>query len=85
MVTGEFKIKYLYNPYINPKKEKAYALLEIIRTDLEESIHCAIESNSFTELISMYGYKNIFEIKNRFLKMSDDELIENLEDFIENN
>ncbi|MBK8626362.1 MAG: hypothetical protein IPN86_12610 [Saprospiraceae bacterium] len=85
LVTGKYQIKYLYNPYINPKKDKAYTMLEKIKTDLEESIRSAIESNSFNELLSLYGYKNTSEISNRFLKMTDDEFVENLEDFIENN
>jgi len=85
LISGEYQIKYLYNSYINPKKDKAYALFEIIKTDLEESLQNAIESNSFIELLSLYGYINISEISNRFLKMNDDEFIENLEDFIENN
>lgn len=85
LVTRGYQIKYLYNPYINPKKDKAYTLLEIIKTDLEESIQSAIESNSFNELLSLYGYKNTSEISNRFSKMTDDAFVENLEDFIENN
>ncbi len=85
LVTRGYEIKYLYNPYINPKKDKAYTLLEIIKTDLEESIQSAIESNSFNELLSLYGYKNTSEISNRFSKMTDDAFVENLEDFIENN
>ncbi|MBS1743112.1 MAG: hypothetical protein JST81_08765 [Bacteroidetes bacterium] len=85
LVSGKYQIKYLYNPYINPKKDKAYTLLENIKTDLEESIECAIESNSFNELLSMYGYENNSEISNRFLNMTDDSFVENLEDFIENN
>jgi len=85
LITGEYQIKFLYNPYINPKKDKAYTLLEIIKTDMEESIKNAIESNSFNELLSLYGHRNTSEISNRFLNMSDDEFIENLEDFIENN
>jgi hypothetical protein len=85
ILTGKYQIKYLYNPYINPKKDLAYSLLESIKTDLEESIQSAIESNSFNELLSLYEYKNTSEISSRFLKMTDDEFIENLEDFIENN
>jgi len=85
LVTRGYQIKYLYNPYINPKKDKAYTLLEVIKTDLEESIQSAIESNSFNELLSLYGYKNTSEISNRFSKMTDDAFVENLEDFIENN
>lgn len=85
LVSGKYQIKYLYNPYINPKKDKAYTLLENIKTDLEESIESAIESNSFNELLSMYGYENNSEISNRFLNMTDDSFVENLEDFIENN
>jgi hypothetical protein len=82
---GQYQIKYLYNPYINPKKDKAYALFEIIKADLEESIHNAIESNSFNELLTLYGYINTSENLSRFLKMTDDEFIETLEDFIETN
>jgi hypothetical protein len=85
LISGQYQIKYLYNPYLNPKKDKAYSLLEIIKTDLEESIQSAIESNSFNELLSLYEYKNTSEISSRFLKMTDDEFVENLEDFIENN
>lgn len=85
LITGEYKIKYLYNPYINPKKDKAYSFLEIIKTELEESTQCAVASSSFFELISLYGYKNISEISDRFLRMTDDEFIENIEDLIENN
>jgi hypothetical protein len=85
LVTGQYQIKYLYNPYANPKKDKAFALFEIIKTDLEESIQNAIESNSFNELLYLYGYINTSEILSRFSKMNDDEFIENLEDFIETN
>ena len=85
LISGQYQIKYLYNPYLNPKKDKAYSLLEIIKTDLEESIQSAIESNSFNELLSLYEYKNTSEISSRFLIMNDDEFVENLEDFIENN
>ena len=85
LLSGQYQIKYLYNPYLNPKKDKAYSLFEIIKTDLEESIQSAIESNSFNELLSLYEYKNTSEISSRFLKMTDDEFVENLEDFIENN
>lgn len=85
LITGEYQIKYLYNPYINPKKNKAYALFELIKSDLEESIQNAIESNSFNELLSLYGYTNASGISSRFLKMNDDEFIENLEDLIETN
>lgn len=85
LISGQYQIKYLYNPYVNPKKDKAYALFEIIKTDLEESIQNAIESNSFNELLSLFGYINTSEISSRFLKMNDDEFIENLEDFIETN
>lgn len=85
LFSKEYQIKYLYNPYISPQKDKAYALFEIIKTDLEESIQNAIESNSFVELLSLYGYKNTSEISSRFLKMNDEEFIENIEDFIENN
>ncbi len=83
-VIGEFKIKYLYNPYISPTKDKAYILLQIIKTKLEESVQCAIESNSFNDLISLYGYEESFKISERFSKMTDDEIIERLEDLIEN-
>jgi|GEM_PF-2136263 len=85
LIIGQYHIKYLYNPYVNPKKDKAYTLFEIIKTDLEESIQSAIESNSFNELISLYGYTKSSEILSRFSKMNDDEFIENLEDFIETN
>lgn len=85
LIMGQYHIKYLYNPYVNPKKDKAYTLFEIIKTDLEESIQSAIESNSFVELISLYGYTKSSEIISRFSKMNDDEFIENLEDFIETN
>jgi hypothetical protein len=85
LILGEYQIKYLYNPYLNPKKDKAYALFEIIITDLEESIQKAIESDSFNELLSLFRYENVTEIANRLLKMTDDEFIETLEDFIENN
>ena len=84
-VSGQFQIKYLYNPYIKPKKDKAYLLLEVIKTNLEESIQAAVDSDSFNELLSLLGYKNSPDISCRFLKMSDDEFIENLEDSIENN
>jgi hypothetical protein len=80
---GQYRIKYLYNPYINPKKDKAYELFELIKVDLEESIQNAIGSNSFNELLSLYGYSNTSIISGRFLKMNDDEFIENLEDLIE--
>ena len=60
-------------------------MFEIIKTDLEESIHNAIESNSFNELLTLYGYIKSPEILSRFSKMNDDEFIENLEDFIETN
>lgn len=85
LVSGQYQIKYLYNPYVNPKKDKAYALFEIIKTDLEESIQNAIESISFNELLTLYGYIKTSEILSRFSKMNDDEFIENLEDFIETN
>lgn len=85
LVTGNYHIKYLYNPYINPKKDMAYSLLEFIKTDLEESIQNAVESNSFNELLSLYNNNNTTEIVKRFLKMTDDQFIEDLEDFIENN
>jgi hypothetical protein len=85
LVSGEYYIKYLYNPYVNPKKDKAYGLFEIIKIDLEESIENAIESNSFNELLNLYGYIKTSEIVSRFLKMNDDEFIESLEDFIETN
>jgi hypothetical protein len=85
LLSGQYQIKYLYNPYVNPKKDKAYALFEIIKTDLEESIQNAIESNSFNELLSLYGYIKTSDILKRFSKMNDDEFIENLEDFIETN
>ena len=85
LVLGQYQIKYLYNPYVNPKKDRAYALFEIIKTDLEESIQNAIESNSFNQLLSLYGYIKTSEISSRFLKMNDDEFIENLEDIIETN
>lgn len=84
-VAGQYQIKYLYNPYIKPKRDKAFTLLQTIKFNLEKSIQVAIESNSFDELLSLYGYKNTSEFSNRFLKMTDDEFIENLEDFIENN
>lgn len=80
-----FQIRYLYNPYINPKKDKAYKLLEIIKINLEESIQSAIESDSFNELLSLFGYEKNSEISNRFSKMTDDDFIENIEDLIENN
>lgn len=83
LVLGQYHIKYLYNPYINPKKDKAYSLLQIIKIELEESIQNAIESNSFNELLSLYGYIKTSEILNRFSKMNDDEFIEKLEDLIE--
>lgn len=85
LLTGKYQIKYLYNPYINPKKDKAYSLLESIKTDLEESIQNAVESNSFKELLSLYGYNSTTDISSRFLKMTDDDFIEHMEDFIENN
>lgn len=85
LVRGEYQIKYLYNPYINPKKDQAYTLFEVIKADLEQSIQKAIESSSFTELLTLYGYEDISDISNRFLKMSDDDFVENLEDLIENN
>lgn len=84
LVTGEYQIKYLYNPYINPKKDQAYTLLETIKSDLEKSIQFAVEANAFNKLLSLYGYKNTSEISNRFLRLTDDEFIETLEDFIEN-
>ena len=85
LIIGKYQIKFLYNPYINPKKEKAYTLLEIIKIGLEESIQKAIESNSFNELLFLYGCNSTSELSSRFLKMTDDDFIENLEDFIENN
>jgi hypothetical protein len=45
----------------------------------------AIESNSFNELLTLYGYVKTSESLIRFSKMNDDEFIENLEDFIESN
>jgi len=85
IVNGSYQLKYLYNSYINPKKEKAYTLLENIKAALEESILSAVESNSFNELLSLYGYIMTLEISKRFMSMTDDEFIETLEDFIENN
>lgn len=84
LIFGQFEIKYLYNPYINPKKDKAYALFETIKTYLEESNQSAVKSNEFNELFSIYNYKNYSEISNKFLKFTYDEFIENLEDLIEN-
>jgi hypothetical protein len=85
LISGTYQIKYLYNSYINPKKDKAYTLLETIKTELEESIQNAIESKSFNELLSLCGYKNSSEISKRFLEMTDDSFVENLEDLIERN
>lgn len=85
IVSGQFQIKYLYNPYINPKKEKAYTLFEIIKTDLEQSIENAIGSNSFNEFLTLFGYINTAEILIRFSELNDDEFIEKLEDLIETN
>ena len=59
--------------------------LKLLKPNLEESIQNAIESNSFNELLSLYGYMKTSEILSRFSKMNDDEFIENLEDFIETN
>jgi hypothetical protein len=85
LLSGQFRIKYLYNPYVSPKKDKAYELFDIIKTDLEESIQNAIESDSFNDLLSLYGYIKTPEILIRFSKMNDDEFIESLEDLIETN
>jgi hypothetical protein len=85
ILNRSYQIKYLYNPTINPKKEKAYALLDNIKTALEDSISSAIESDSFNELLSLYDNENNTKLTNRFLQMNDDEFIENLEDFVENN
>lgn len=85
LLSGKYHIKYLYNPYLNPLKDKAYSLLDMIKTDLEQSIEFAVESNYFKELLFLYGYGNIYDISNRCLEMTDDEFIETLEDFIETN
>ena len=85
LISGTYQIKYLYNSYINPKRDKAYTLLETVKTELEESIQNAIESKSFNELLSLCGYKNSTEISKRFLEMTDDSFVESLEDLIERN
>ena len=85
LVLGEYQIKYLYNTYISPKKDKALALFDKIKISLEISIQHAIESKYFIELLSLYGYTDNAANSKRFLNMNDDEFIETLEDFIENN
>lgn len=85
LLTEEYQIKYLYNSYINPLKDKAYVLLEMVRIDLEESVKFATESEEFKKLLILYDYKDLDEIIERFSQMDDDEFIEKLEDLIETN
>jgi hypothetical protein len=85
IVSGNYEIKYLYNPFINPKKDKGYKLLDLIKLALEDSVQNAVDSNSFDALLTLFKCENRQKIKDRFLRMTDDEFVENLEDYIENN
>lgn len=85
ILTGKFDIVYLYNEYVNPKKDLGYGLLKKIISELEFSTSRAVNSDSFRALLTLYGYAGIDLIINRFASMNDDDFIENLEDLIESN
>lgn len=84
LLTNKYDIRYLYNQYLQPRREMAYLLLEKIKTALEESIQTAIESDSFRDLLSLFGYDSD-ATAHRFSMMTDDDFIETLEDLIEEN
>ncbi|RZK07577.1 MAG: hypothetical protein EOO43_21560 [Flavobacterium sp.] len=84
LLISEYDIRYLYNQYLQPKKEIAYLLLEKIKMTLEESIQAAIASDSFKDLLSLYEY-DADATTHRFSMMTDDDFIATLEDLIEEN
>jgi hypothetical protein len=84
LLNGKYHIKYLYNPHLLPKKEKAYLLFDKIKIALEESIQFAVDSDSFSELLTLYGYDSVAAV-HRFSLMTEDVFIEKLEDLIEGN
>lgn len=80
---GSWDIKYLYDQYRNPKRERCYELFDQFKVKFEESHLSAIDSKPFQDLFALLGENNIDSIRQRYISLSDDEIIENMEDLIE--
>ena len=84
-VFGSFQLKYLYDRYRDPKKDKCIILSDDIRVHLEESVYKAARSEPFLQLLTLLGHEDhVKRISERFSKLTDEEFLRSLEELIEN-
>ncbi|CAN5548938.1 hypothetical protein BH11BAC2_BH11BAC2_06250 [soil metagenome] len=77
IVLGNYDLKYLYNPALNPFRAKAVLLLEKIRIKMEVSLDTAVLSEELKELLLMkYSIEQVPDILTRFRGMGDDAFLE---------
>ena len=81
-VFGEYRIKYLYDRYGNPKMDKAQDLFSEVRRLLELSSGAAVASPAFDELLRLRGYTPTKEILARFADMTPEEFVQRIEKLI---
>lgn len=79
---GEYKVKYLYDRYSSPLRDKAEDLIIKLRGLLEDSVLAAARSAAFRDLLDLLGYSEAEKIIARFSIMSDGEFSSALENLI---
>jgi len=82
-IFGDYKIEYLYNRYSDPKKDKGQELADKVRSLLEVSSQRAAYSETFVQLLQLFGHQYNESILERFSNLSDDRFLSALDRLIQ--